>query len=344
MGAKRIRVSIDNGVTFYTLPGTTGEKRTELQTVNDTIFGQDWQSENPNIGQAMITANGYYKGVAGYTAVIKKGGTPTTITAEACALVSGKTYQVTNTAKRMISYADALTVLDNGVDHTADVLNIDYLYGLVTFKPAYTVTGPVTITGKYIPLAVLAKAKGYSLTQTAAEIDTSTFEVVQANGGWRTYDYGLRTVAMELQGLFDAADTFLTEMANRTLMYVDVSADGSPDTFFRGFFKRSSHQQTGDVGALEATTLHLVLAVPYTDYLVAPFAWYFTNNTLMNVGLRNVINAWQNKTLVKVQYLPDGLAGQQYDAIITEASLSNAFDGQNEFRFSFRCSGAATVI
>ena len=75
MANKRIRLSVDNGVTWHTFPGSTGEKRTEMATVNDTIFGQEWQSEQPSIGQIQITCNSFFKGIGGYAAYIKKSGT-----------------------------------------------------------------------------------------------------------------------------------------------------------------------------------------------------------------------------------------------------------------------------
>jgi hypothetical protein len=125
MGAKRIQVSADNGSTWRTLPGNSGDFREEMATVNDTVFGQSFESNEVSIGQWMISANSFFKGVAGYTANLKQQGTPVVMTAEPAALVSGKTYRITNASKRIIDYFTALTVLDNAVDHTADVISID---------------------------------------------------------------------------------------------------------------------------------------------------------------------------------------------------------------------------
>lgn len=343
MGAKRIRVSVDNGVTYYTFPGSTGEKRTEMATVNDTIFGQEWSSEQPSIGQVQITANGFFKGVGGYQASVKKSGTSTAMTTEACALVSGKTYQITDTTKRVIDYAAALTVFDNGVDHTADVVSIDYLTGLVTFDAAYTVTGAVTVTGYYLPLATLAKARGFSVTQTAAEIDTTDLETALANGGFRTFDPGLRTGNLEIQGIYEATSAFEAALIARSTLIMDISPNGSTNTFFRGFYKPSGHQQGGDVGALEAATLSMGLWVPSSNYLVTPFSWYF-NNSALPPAMLNSLEAWQTGSKVKVQYLPDGTSGTEHDAIITECSLSDNFDSQNEFRMTFRADGAPATV
>lgn len=342
MASKRVRVSSDN-TTFYTLPGASGEKRTDISTFDDTVFGQDYKSENVSMSEAMISGNAYYKGVAGYTAVIRKGGTPTAMTAEACSLVSGKTYQVTSTVKRIIDYGSALTVLDNAVDKTAFVLSIDYLSGTITFLSSYTPTGPITLTGKYVPTTQLAKGRSFTLTQQCAPIDNTTYEVAQANSAWRTFTQGLRSVQFEMGGIHDAADTFLTDMNAGTLLYLEVTPNGGTDTLFRGFFKRTNHAIQGNVGALEAATFTFTLYVPDGSLVAAPFLWYFTSST-MNMAIQKVITSFQNGTNLYVQYLPDGLTGTQFSCVTTECSLTNQMEGQNEFRFNFRASGAPTTI
>lgn len=346
MAAKRIRYSFDNGTVWATLPGSTGERQTELEPVKDTVFGQNWESEQPTIGKWMVSANAYYKGFAGYVAVIKQTGTSTVMTAEAMSLVSGKTYQITAATKRVIDYNVTLTVFDNAVNQNANVESIDYLNGQVTFKAGYTVTGPVTITGAYLPLAVLAKARGFQLTQTSAEIDTSDYETAQANGGWRTYKNGLKTVKLEVTGVYDYTNKFTTPLATRSLLVIEVAIDGaSANTVFRGFFKRTAHSQKGDVGALEEQTMTFSLWVPDGDLVLAPFKWYFAAGSTLNAAVKGALNAFQSSTAFDVEYAPeDDTAVYRGDCIITEASLANNFDGQNEFRMNVRGSGAMTVV
>lgn len=346
MAAKRVRVSTDNGVNWLTLPGSSGEKRLELANVNDTIFGQDWQSEQPTIGNIMISANSYFKGVSGYTIVMREGGTSTAMTAEAMSLVTGKTYQVTTSAKRMIDYETSVTVSDNGADKTSEVQSIDYLAGTVTFKSTYTPTGPITITGAYLPTNIIAKGRSMTVTQQAAEIDTTCYEDAQANGGWRTYIQGLRTVSMEIGGLYDVVNTpdVLDKLASRKIIMVEVTPDNSTTTVFRGFFKRMSQSQQGNVGALEEQTQQLSLFVPDGALVQNPFNWYFGGASKLSPSVRAVINAWQTGAVIKVQYLGDGSNGQQVDAVVTEATLANTLEGLNEFRFNFRASGAPTDV
>ena len=344
MGAKRIQVSVDAGTTWRTLPGNTGELRQELASFDDTVFGQNWQSEDVSIQRWMLTSNSLFKGLAGYVATLKQTGTSTAMTAEPCTLVSGKTYQITSSVKRMINYSAALTVLDAAVDRTVEVLSIDYINGTVTFKPTYTVTGAVTITGAYLPLATLAKGRSFTLTQTAAEIETTDYETAAANGGYATFLQGLKTVGLEIQGVYDSSNAFSTAMNTRAMVVVEISSPGNGSTVFRGIFKRKNFAQQGQVGALEEQTLSFGLFVPDGALLETPFSWYYTVGSTLNQGIRDILSMWIAGTSLKVRYLPEGVTGTQGDAIVTECTISNALEGQNEFKFSFRGTGATTSV
>lgn len=341
--AKKVRVSPDNGTTWYTLPGNQAEWNDEASQITDTVFGQDYESNQPGIVNWTASSNALYKGFAGYVAIVKQGGTPTTMTAEAMSLVSGKTYQITAGAKRVISYADALTVYDNAVDHTADVDNIDYLTGKVTFKSAYTPTTPITITGKYMPMATIARARGFNLTQNANMIDDTDFETAAANSGQMVYKAGLKTINLELQGIYALSNGWRAALLARSLIYVEISLDAAGATKFVGFFKPQQRQQQGNVGEREDENVTLNLWVPDGSLVNTPFNWVFTSSTL-NLGVQACLNAFLAGTNVDIQYLEDGAAGKAGDAFISEASLSNAIDGMCEFKLGFRGTGAVTAV
>jgi hypothetical protein len=344
MAAKRIRISDDAGANYYTFPGSTGDLRRELASVNDTVFGQNYQSNQPSIGNWQVTCNSFFKGVAGYVVQLRLGGTPVAMAAEACTFVSGKTYQITNAAKRIINYLTTLTVFDNAIDKTAFVQSVDYLNGTVTFLASYTVVGPVTVTGQYVPTTVIAKSRSFTLTQTAAEIDTSSYDTANANGGMRTYDPGLNTARLEIRGVYDVSQALTTALLSRALLYIDVAPANDVNTIFRGFFKRTTLGQSGDVGALEDNTTTLDLWVPDGSLVERPFGWYFTTNTTLSLPIRKALAAWQGLTKPLIQYLPDGVAGFGGSTIVTECTLANSFDGQNEFRFTFRGDGTLNII
>ncbi len=124
----------------------------EISAIEDTnkLSSGGYKTYLAGLKQWGLSVSGKLSSNAGYLATVKKGGTPTSTTAEACTLVSGKTYQINDTAKRVWDESVAPVVYDGGVDHTSDVDSIDYLYGKVTFDSGYTVTGAVTVDVDYV--------------------------------------------------------------------------------------------------------------------------------------------------------------------------------------------------
>jgi hypothetical protein len=290
------------------------------------------------------------KSIAGYNLLLKKGGTPTAMTAEATTLVSGKTYQITASAKRVISYLHTLTVLDNGVDHTADVLSVDYLSGKITWKAAYTPTGATTITGTYIPLTVIAKARSMNLTMNQGVTDTTDYATAQANGGWRTFAAALRTVSMEIGSIYDAATGWAAVLAARGIVYVegDLDAADPGKNVFRGFFKVNNQGKNGNQGDVEAETIGLSLWVPDGTLVEQAFAWYIAVSSTLNNAIKIILTAFMAQSSIDVRYLPtgtaDGTSGNTGDAVPIELSMRNVIDGINEFSFNFRGSGAPAAV
>jgi hypothetical protein len=338
--AKRVRISPDDGTTFYTFPGNTAELSREGQDLKDTIFGQNYESGMTGLFSGSISANGLYKGFAGYMAKIKRSGTSTTLTTEAMSLVAGKTYKVTDATKNVLNRAVTVTVFDNAVNHTADVESIDFLHGRVTFASGYTVTGPVTITGAYFPMTQVASARTYNLTQTANAVDNSVFETVQANGGYRTFEAGLKTVKLSLGGVYNASNNFETLLASRAELMMEIDPAGNGKSIARGFFRPMSMSQSGDVGDLEEQTLDFTLAVPDQENVSTVFSWVHAADTTLNRSIREAILAWENDEETTVDYLPDGEAGFVAPAIVTDLSLSGGMEAMNEYTVKFQLSGA----
>lgn len=344
--AKNIRISSDD-VTYYTLPGNQGELTRDGATIDDTVFGQTFKSNMTGIITWGMNANAVYKGYAGYQAKIKRVGTPTGMTAEATTFVSGKTYQITNAAKRVIDRTAAITVFDNAVNHTADVESIDYLFGKITFKPTYTVVGPVTITGSYFPTSEICKARSYTLTQTADPIDTTDFCTANANGGFKTHIPGLRTVTLELPSVYDATENFQQILIDRDEIIIEINPDGVGKSLARGFFRLLSTKQSGNVGALEEETLSFGLSVPVEDInpdVAIPFGWHHDSTSTIPTAVRKILDAWLNETLIYASYLPDGTNGFKGGGVVTNFSMSGAMDGMNTFQFSFVGSDSPVAV
>jgi hypothetical protein len=342
--AKRIRISRDDGATWRTLPGNSGEFNTEMGQLEDTIFGADYESNFPGIGSWTIDANAIIKGYAGYMAKIMRGGTPTAMTGEATSLISGKTYQITSTTRRVIDRNAAVSVLDNGdaVD-AADIESIDYLFGRVTFASGYTVTGPITITGQYIPMEQVARGNSYTLTQTANAIDDTDFETAQANDGLRKYVPGLKTVALELGGIYDESNDWSTILFGRDELLIEIDPTGTGKSVARGFFRANTQGQSGDVGAQEEETVSFSLSVPDVDNMEAPFRWAHTNDTPLNLAVRDALAAWQDEEVIMIAYIPDGAVGKMGEGVITDLTLSGGLDGMNEFTVSVQGSDGVSA-
>lgn len=342
MGAKTVQVSDDNGTNWYTLPGSQGSFSVDGDSLDDTVFGQTFKSQFPGIINWKVEANAIYKGIAGYSATIKKVGITTTMTTEACTLVSGKTYRITNTAKRIIDPAVAPTVFDNAVNRNSEVLSIDYLMGTVTFKNTYTVTGAVTITGSYYPTATLGKAKSWDLKQTAELIDQTDLATAAANSGISVYTPGLRTVTLDLKGFYDITSGLRAALTGRTTLIIEINPDGSGKSLCRGFFKATSESQSGDVGALEEESTSFVLNVPSSSY--TPFNWYQDATTTLDTSLQKVITSWLNQTVIDVRYLYDGTNGITGDCVVTDISLSGGLNAMNTFTVNMQGSGTITAV
>lgn len=342
MAAKIVQVSSDNGATWHTLPGSTGSVSEESAAATDTIFGQSYQSSEVTLINWSVSANSVYKGFAGYKAKIKKPGTPTAMTTEAMTLVSGKTYRINDLTKRVWDRTATFTVFDNAVDHTADVDSFDYLFGTVTFDAAYTVTGPVTVSGTFLPMTDIAAAQSYTLTQTADAIDQTAFDVAQGNGGKRVFIPGLRTVAVNLSGFWSSSSTWRTDLSNRTEYVIEVNPDGLGNSIARGFFKLQTHGQSGDVGALEEETLTFNHQVPLGPEF--PFNWLHTGATTLSQAVQIVLTSWLNQTVIDVRYLADGVNGFSGDCVVTNVSLEGSLDGMNTFNVDLQGSGAQTAV
>lgn len=344
ISGKRVRVSDDSGVTYFTLPGNNADLRNEAGEIVDTIFGQNWSSSESGLIGWTITGNGLYKGFAGYVADIKQQGVSTAMTTEACSLVSGKTYQIDDATKQIFDIDTPFTVFDNAVDQTANVESIDYLHGTVTFLAAYTPTTPITVTGSFFPTTNIGKANSFTLTQTAEALDNSDFATVQANNGMRTFEAGLRTVALELGGTYDLASGFFAALKARATVVVEINPDGAGNSLARGFFKINGQDQAGPVGQLETESVNFGLVVPDNQLLETPFAWVHNGASVLNTGLQKALTAWQTGAGMDVQYLEDGISGGEGGCIISEISLSGGLEVMNEFNITFTGNGELTAV
>lgn len=342
--AKVVQVSDDAEATWYTLPGATGEFNDNADQIDDTIFGHTFQSNEAGLITFTANANALYKGFAGYVAKILRPGTPTIADGEACTLETGKIYQIDATTKRIWDRTDTVVVYDNAVDETANIEWIDYLWGRVKFLDAYTVTGPVTVDITYFPMTQLGKGRSFTLTQTANPIDTTDFETAQGNGGYKTFLPGLRTVALELGGVYDVASGLRADLAARNELVIEINPDGNSLSVARGFFRTATEGQSGNVGDLEVESTTFVLNVPQEPLLYLPFNWVHDATTTLSTAIQVILTAWIDQTIIDVNYLYDGTNGNKGDIMVADVSLTGGLEVMNEFAANFQGTGAPSVV
>jgi len=160
---------------------------------------------------------------AGYSAKLYRSGTSTSMTAEATTLVTGKTYRITNAAKRMLDPAVAVVVDDGGSPVSAsDILLIDYLHGLVTFDPSYTVSGAITFDANYLPLSQIADVYNASFSTSVMMLDDTVYEDTTVSR-----KAGLKDLSGSFSAYDEAATAISSLMAAGTVLYLTWMQTGS---------------------------------------------------------------------------------------------------------------------
>lgn len=342
--AKRVSIAPATSSSWVTLPGNTADFQADADMLDDTIFGHSYKSMQPDILSWSISSNAIYKGYSGYQTIIKKTGAPVVMTDEPMVLVAGQVYQVTDATKRLLSVSSTIVVEDNGVDHTADVLSVDYLFGRVTFNTGYVVTGPVTITGSYLPASQICAMNKYSLTQQADAVDETDLCIAQSNQGFRQYKLGIKTVSLELTGFYKVSSGFLASLKAREHLMIEINPDGLGKSVARGFFTLKNDKQSGKVGALEEESVSFDLYSPDNALLTTPFSWIHDGTSTLNTAIKTLLAAWQNGDSVEARYLEDGITGKQGSAVPTNVSLAGGLGALNEFSVQLKGSGAITAV
>lgn len=204
-------------------------------------------------------------------------GTPTSMTTEACTLSGGNTVaQVTNTAKRILDPAEAVLLYDNGVLQAASTYTLNHCWGKAT-KASGSWTGPVTMSGKYLPQLELDETFRADIAVTRDVLESTVFK----NGKHKTKELGLMTaiLALDMRSMagkdFDTGggtmklETWLTDEEVRVL---EVTF---PDTTlaFRMMGLLGSLKASAAVGALHQVTATYDATAPAGTSIPKPFAW-----------------------------------------------------------------------
>lgn len=364
MAAKVIQISNDGGSNWENLPGSQGSFSSEAESVDDTTLGQTYGSTDIGLVGWKVSSDGIFKGFSGYLAEIKQKGSSTALSGtETFSLVSGTTatYQIDDVPKEIWDRDVQIDFEDDAVPiPEADIVNVDYLFGRVTLvAPA---SGAVTTApgnvGAYFPTIAIGKANTYSMTMTAESIDETDFTTAQGNSGTKIFKPGLRSVALELGGIFDSTENSKIDLRTRTEVIIEIDPAGDGSSIARGFFKLATTGQSGAVGALEEETVNYALTVPEPPATGAnasrliefPFNWQHTNTTL-SLAIQHVLTSFLTElNTYDVRYLPSGVIGEspldgiEGDFIVTDISLSGGLNNMNVFAIELMGTGIFTEV
>jgi len=342
MAAKTVRVSNDD-TTYFVIPGNSADLSEDLATVDDSIFGSTFSSTQATLKTWTMSSGAMFKGFPGYVATLKKAGSPTSFTDAATEELDGL-YYITNRSQSLIDRTVDVTVNDGGTPVTdADIDYIDFLQGGVKFASTYTVTGPVTITGSYLPLSPICYAQTFSLSQSADTQNITDLCEAQANGGHGVFSYQQQSVELSLDGFYNDMSEFSDDLDSRDTFVIEISPAGDDTSVARGYFMCTTRSQSGGVGETETESATYALQVP--EGVARPFSWYHSSTTVIPQAVKVILDAWEAREELWVEYIAEGSATtRKGKVLVSDASLDGGVEDMNEFSLDFQGTGQLEKI
>lgn len=166
--------------------------------------------------------------VAGKDCIVKVSGAPTSFTSEATSTSDNQSYQISNAVKQVLDRDTPPTVYDDAIE-TIEDYTVNYLNGTITFETVDALRGPITVTGKYLPMSVAAYAHTSSNSRACDLLDVTPFGVTH-----RKRIAGMLSASGTLSQ-FDVTDTtYITALAaGDPVVLEQVTASGEePDRFW----------------------------------------------------------------------------------------------------------------
>lgn len=199
------------------------------------------------------------------------------MTAEACSLVSGNTYRITSSARRVIDPEAQFNVLDTAVTVPfSNIAAIDFQFGEVTFVAPPS--GAVTVTGKFLPLTtaseIVTEAKSFTLTESVDVMDQTVF----SSSAFKKKKRGLGDMNVSVTLYSNATDlvTMDSYLSNGTLVCMEILLGVDPR--FRGFGRITNIERSGSVDGLIEATVSFTLSAERNEN--SGFFAGYSNKTL----------------------------------------------------------------
>lgn len=189
----------------------------------------------------------------GYKAAIKTSGTPVTLTAAATTKLTGAgitvntQYQITNAAQRILAPFEPVTVLVGGSAVSATLYTLDRLQGKVIFYAARDAGDVITITGKYLPMSMIAEAYEFTYTLEGSNEAKPTFA-----SSWEKRWQASKDFSAELSEWYDTSfNTFKSALDTGNIMVLEFIPDNGLGTVdLRAWVLVGSQEVSGSAGGL----------------------------------------------------------------------------------------------
>lgn len=194
---------------------------------------------------------------AAYATIIYSVGAPVVAVAEPTTDLGALQFQVTDAARRLFhpgTQVSAFLAVDGG---EVGIASIDYFNGIVTLTEAPAEA--IELDFAYVTKAAIGGSREYSYELGGDVLDSTSFALAQANGGFRTRAYGLHDVSVSISRNDDLSQKFVDHKMAREMVYIEVTPGGSGATL-KGWFLLETDSHTGDLGALEGEDLTFNLA------------------------------------------------------------------------------------
>ena len=155
----------------------------------------------------------------GHRVEIKAQSSALSMTDEATTTSDNISYQITDSAKRILDLNTLILVEDGGVA-TSEKYSIDYLNGIITFESS--ATRDIAVTGAYVTPTTVATAFSASFNGSADVLENTPFNVSS-----RTFQAGLITGTMSLSRYFVTDDLFIDILLNGGYKIIEYWVDAT---------------------------------------------------------------------------------------------------------------------
>lgn len=193
----------------------------------------------------------------GYKARVYMTGTSTSMTDEPMTQSGAtKTYYTTDADKNIWDPTQTFVIKDNAVTVATSNYELNYLLGKVTFDAGYSVTGPVTVTGNYLPYFEISTCRSFSLNLTVQDLDSTTLGdeamsrlmgLIDATGTVERFDIGeddYDTVGTSGVTVFDA-------LSSRSAKVIEIDPTTDSGTVFRVMTRFQADEVAAEVDGLQ---------------------------------------------------------------------------------------------